>query len=273
MRAYEMRPDGVTARVDDSAEDSMKHRSLTEEEGEMGGRAHRRSRIPRFRFLSNGGEHVIGPPSTTWRPARIDPPASAPSRRCGRMLAIPSQATRFSEAPTIVDARGGTRHGPHPHRVERDRDLLDPLRGGRRIVQDPVRSRGDALRRAATRSYRRYRDAAHQRPLPRGQRAAGVHRHRGWAHRRDRLSRQGPYRQDDRPRRPRGDPLPGGPDARYPEGTRGVRDVGPLRADDRGPDGDPDAASRPAQALCPVLAIARLDDPRTHDRRRRQLVA
>src|SRR3954464_6782028 len=53
MRAYEMRPDGVTARVDDSAEDSMKHRSFAEEEGEMGGRAHRRSRIPRFRPVSN----------------------------------------------------------------------------------------------------------------------------------------------------------------------------------------------------------------------------
>src|SRR4026207_2241120 len=53
MRAYEIRPEGVRARVDDSA-DSMKYRSLTEEEEEGEGRAHRRSRIPRFSVLSNG---------------------------------------------------------------------------------------------------------------------------------------------------------------------------------------------------------------------------
>src|SRR6188508_1880093 len=52
MRAYEMRPEGVTARVFDSA-DSMKHRSLTEVGRKKGGRAHRRSRIPRFSVLSN----------------------------------------------------------------------------------------------------------------------------------------------------------------------------------------------------------------------------
>src|SRR4029450_1880433 len=56
MRAYEIRPEGVRARVDDSA-DSMKHRSLTEEEGEKGGRAHRRGRIPRFSILPNGPVH------------------------------------------------------------------------------------------------------------------------------------------------------------------------------------------------------------------------
>src|SRR5690349_8954959 len=78
MRAYEMRPDGVTARVDDSAEDSMKHRSLTEEEGEMGGRAHRRDMVPRFRILSNGREHVIGP-AATFFPAVSDRSAALPS--------------------------------------------------------------------------------------------------------------------------------------------------------------------------------------------------
>src|SRR6187200_937739 len=52
IRAYEMRPDGVRARVEESA-DSMKHHSLTEVEEGKRGRAHRRSRIPRFRILSN----------------------------------------------------------------------------------------------------------------------------------------------------------------------------------------------------------------------------
>src|SRR3990172_11339451 len=47
-----MRPDGVRARVDDSA-DSMKHHSLTEADRGKRGRAHRRSRIPRFSLLSN----------------------------------------------------------------------------------------------------------------------------------------------------------------------------------------------------------------------------
>src|SRR5215203_2659784 len=60
MRAYEMRPVGVTARVFDSA-DSMKHHSWTEELRGKGGRAHRRSRIPRFRVLSNTSERAIGP--------------------------------------------------------------------------------------------------------------------------------------------------------------------------------------------------------------------
>src|SRR5215207_6646528 len=60
MRAYEMRPDGVTARVDDSAEDSMKYRSLTEDRREMGGRAHRRDMVPRFRVLSNPFKRAIG---------------------------------------------------------------------------------------------------------------------------------------------------------------------------------------------------------------------
>src|SRR4029079_16924811 len=52
MRAYEMRPDGVRARAEESA-DSMKHHSVTEVEEGKRGRAHRRSRIPRFRILSN----------------------------------------------------------------------------------------------------------------------------------------------------------------------------------------------------------------------------
>src|SRR3954449_12051522 len=52
MRAYEMRPDGVRARFEDSA-DSMKHHSLTEAEGEGESQTHRRSRIPRFGILSN----------------------------------------------------------------------------------------------------------------------------------------------------------------------------------------------------------------------------
>jgi hypothetical protein len=45
IRAYEIRPDDVRARVDDSATGSM-NRSLTEEEWRREGRAHRRSRIP-----------------------------------------------------------------------------------------------------------------------------------------------------------------------------------------------------------------------------------
>src|SRR3954464_4340589 len=66
MRAYEMRPDGVTARVFDSA-DSMKHHSLTEEQRRKGGRAHRRSRISRFSVLSNARRRAIGDsgPGTT----------------------------------------------------------------------------------------------------------------------------------------------------------------------------------------------------------------
>src|SRR6188508_3650185 len=62
MRAYEMRPEGVRARVEESA-DSMKHHSLTEVEEGKRGRAHRRSRIPRFRILSNAqkdARHISG---------------------------------------------------------------------------------------------------------------------------------------------------------------------------------------------------------------------
>src|SRR4249919_427777 len=49
-----MRPEGVRARVDDSATDGMKHHSLTEAWKGEEGRAHRRSRISRFLILSNG---------------------------------------------------------------------------------------------------------------------------------------------------------------------------------------------------------------------------
>src|SRR5918995_191319 len=57
MRAYEIRPEGVRARDEESA-DSMKHHSLTEVERGKRGRAHRRSRIPRFRILSNAQKSV-----------------------------------------------------------------------------------------------------------------------------------------------------------------------------------------------------------------------
>src|SRR5690349_6769737 len=100
MRAYEMRPDGVTARVDDSAEDSMKHRSLTEEEGEMGGRAHRRGMVPRFRVLSNDREHVIGL-------------APSPGTPFGRRSRLPAPETRrpyagdpMARDPALDDAGG-----------------------------------------------------------------------------------------------------------------------------------------------------------------------
>src|SRR4051794_28450504 len=53
IRAYRLREDGIE-RVDESAADSMNYRSLTEEKGKVGGRAHRRSRIPRFSHMSNG---------------------------------------------------------------------------------------------------------------------------------------------------------------------------------------------------------------------------
>ncbi|MGP1673961.1 MAG: nitrilase-related carbon-nitrogen hydrolase [Candidatus Limnocylindrales bacterium] len=55
-----MRPEGVTARVLDSAEDSMKHRSLTEEDRGREGRAHRRSRIPRFFTSCQTPPNVLG---------------------------------------------------------------------------------------------------------------------------------------------------------------------------------------------------------------------
>src|SRR4026207_350934 len=94
MRAYEIRPEGVRARVDDSA-DSMKYRSLTEEEEGGEGRAHRRSRIPRFSVLSNGpirakrdgraarGPRAEGPVGSPRRSERSDPiptPRSRPPR-------------------------------------------------------------------------------------------------------------------------------------------------------------------------------------------------
>src|SRR6187200_1934472 len=68
MRAYEMRPEGVRARVDDSAADSMKYRSLTEERRGRRGRAHRRSRISRFPVLSNAPESGNG---AFWAPTWV----------------------------------------------------------------------------------------------------------------------------------------------------------------------------------------------------------
>src|SRR6266498_5879137 len=61
IRAYEIRPDDVRARVDDSATGSM-NRSLTEEEWRREGRAHRRSRIPLPEEMSNGACGVAARP-------------------------------------------------------------------------------------------------------------------------------------------------------------------------------------------------------------------
>ena len=156
-------------------------------------------------------------------------------------------------------------------RVVRHRDLVDPVRGHHGPVEDPVRARRHPLRRAAARSARRSRGAPDERPLPRGERAARVHRGRGRPDRQRRAPRPGPHRRDDRPGRTGGDALPGGPPARHPAGARGRRLVGPLRADGRRPDGPADAAAGPAQAVRPVLAVDRVDDARPDDQRRRQL--
>ena len=65
--------------------------------------------------------------------------------------------------------------------------------------------------------------------------------------------------------------FPGGPAARHPARAGGRRLIGPLRADGRRPDGPPDATAGAAQAVRPVLAVDRVDDPRPDDQRRRQL--
>ena len=57
-------------------------------------------------------------------------------------------------------------------------------------------------------------------PLPRSERAAGVHRGRGRPDRQRRPPRPGPHRRHDGPRRPGGRPVPGRPPAGHPAGAR-----------------------------------------------------
>src|SRR6476660_6377440 len=105
IRAYEMRPDGVRARVEESA-DSMKHHSLTEVEEGKRGRAHRRSRIPRFSVLSNAPQRA----RAFTRAVASD---HAPAR-----LAV----SRFREADAAADAAEGdprARSRAHPQVRER----------------------------------------------------------------------------------------------------------------------------------------------------------
>src|SRR4051812_19777031 len=97
-----MRPEGVRTRFEESAVDSMKHRSLTEEEGETRGRAHRRSRIPRFRVLSNTQKRAIG----GGVPAASAP--SAPSRERPRKFprsTDPFRQERDGGAPQQAEDR------------------------------------------------------------------------------------------------------------------------------------------------------------------------
>ena len=140
-----------------------------------------------------------------------------------------------------------------------------------RPVQDPVRARRHPLRPAAARPARGSGGAPHDGSLPGGERAPGLHRGRGRPHRRLRPPRSGPHRGDDRPRRPRGDPVPRGPPARHPARAGGRPVLGPLRADRRRPHGPPDAPAGAAQAVRPVLAVDRLDDPGPDDQRRRHV--
>ena len=155
------------------------------------------------------------------------------------------------------------------HRVVRHRDLVDPVRGHHGSLEGPVRDGHDPLRRAAPGPARRPRGASDQRPVPRGQRAAGVHRGRGRPDRQGRASRPGSHRGDDGARRARGDAVPRGPSARHPAGARGRAHVGALRPDHRRPDGPADPQTDPAQALRPVLAVDRMDDARPDDQHRR----
>ena len=79
-----MRPDG-SRRESTTQRDSMKHRSLTEDEGKKGGRAHRRSRIPRFRACQTSLPNMVngaGRPRAAPRGSARPTPATA--RGCGR---------------------------------------------------------------------------------------------------------------------------------------------------------------------------------------------
>src|SRR2546422_1095070 len=96
--AYEMRPEGVRARVEDSA-DSMKHHSLTEADMGKRGRAHRRSRIPRFLRLSNT---LFSAPTPTNPVAEISPLG----RTAGSCL-LTNRASR--PRPTEVSPLGRSR--------------------------------------------------------------------------------------------------------------------------------------------------------------------
>ena len=95
------------------------------------------------------------------------------------------------------------------------------------------------LRRAAAGPDRRSRGAANERPLPRSERAAGVHRGGGRPDRERRASRPGPHRCDDRQGRAVRTAVPGGPAARHPAGAGDGRFVGALCPDGRRPDGPP----------------------------------
>src|SRR4249919_3666344 len=106
IRAYEMRPEGVRARVEGSP-DSMKHHSLTEVEGGKRGRAHRRSRIPRFSVLSNALQRA----RAFWPDGAFPGPSSAPTvpptRGGGRRRArtVASVGDRW-KGPTHLGANG-----------------------------------------------------------------------------------------------------------------------------------------------------------------------
>ena len=185
------------------------------------------------------------------------------------------------DSPAIINEPPGAPARPSPHevssvghpahRVVRHRRLVDPVGGHHRPLEDPVRARRHPLRRAAARSARRSRRAPDERPVPRGQRAAGVHRGRGRADRGRRPHRTRPHRRDDGSGRAGRDALPRGPPARYPGRSGGRRVVGSLRPDGRWPDGPAHAAARAAQAVRPVLAVDRVDDPGPDDQGRRQL--
>ena len=64
----------------------------------------------------------------------------------------------------------------------------------------------------------------------------------------------------------------GGPAPRHPEGTRGLGKRGPVRAEHRRSDQNPDAAARATQAIRPVLAVDRMDDAVIDDQCRRDVI-
>ena len=157
----------------------------------------------------------------------------------------------------------------HASRIVRHGHLLDPVGSDRRPLEGPVRDGRHPLRRAAPRPPGRPRGAAPNGPVPRGERAPGVHRGRGRTDRRARPPRPGAHRRDNRPCRSGRHPFSGGPPARHPSGAGRDRDIGAVRPDRGRADGSADATARAPQAVRAVLAVDRVDDARPNAQRRR----
>ena len=124
IRAYRMRPPATGRRFNDSAVDSM-NRSLAEEEGE--GRAHRRSRIPQEREMSNGPLRAQLP-----RPGRR-PLGDSAGARCPR----PTGARHRAWPPAPATHGGGGR--------QRSLDKRSTSRRDHRAVAEAIRQRRLAL--------------------------------------------------------------------------------------------------------------------------------